>query len=66
MHMIKYEKNQALVKVYKDKMAQYMGRAEYIKKQVLDKPSQPEPSKGGTGQKKKPTGDGKDEEDEEE
>mmetsp|Transcript_55927 Transcript_55927/g.77092 ORF Transcript_55927/g.77092 Transcript_55927/m.77092 type:complete len:259 (+) Transcript_55927:283-1059(+) len=49
-------------------MAQYMGRAEYIKKQVLDKPTGPEPSKGGTGQKKKPQGGegDKNEDDEEE
>lgn len=48
MHLIKYEKNQALVKIYKDKMGQYMSRAEYIKKTVLDKPA-PEQDGGGGG-----------------
>ena len=32
------EKNAQLVKVYREKMSQYMQRAEYIKKTVLDKP----------------------------
>lgn len=43
MHLIKYEKNQQLVKVYREKMDQYMGRAEYIKKTVLDKKNEPAP-----------------------
>ena len=50
------EKNPSLVKLYKDKMGQYMNRAEYIKKTVLDKPP-PEQTGGGGGaaaaQKKK-------------
>ena len=48
-------------------MGQYMQRAEYIKKTVLDKPVEPEAPKGGGGaaaQKKKPKGG--DEEDDEE
>lgn len=45
MHLIKYEKNNALVKVYREKMDQYMSRAEYIKKTVLDKKNEPEPPK---------------------
>lgn len=47
MHLIKFEKNPSLVKLYKDKMGQYMNRAEYIKKTVLDKPA-PEQT-GGSG-----------------
>ena len=47
-------------------MGQYMSRAEYIKKTVLDKPPE-EKSDGGTAQKKKAKGqDDKDEKDEEE
>jgi hypothetical protein len=56
-----------LVKVYREKMGQYMQRAEYIKKTVLDKPVEPEAPKGGgaaAAQKKKPKGG--DEEDDEE
>ena len=40
------EKNPSLVKLYKEKMTQYLQRAEYIKKTVLDVPDQPE--SGGT------------------
>ncbi len=40
------EKNPALVKLYKEKMGQYLQRAEYIKKTVLDVPDQP--ASGGT------------------
>ena len=40
------EKNPSLKKLYTDKMGQYMSRAEYIKKTVLDKPSEPT---GGSG-----------------
>jgi vacuolar protein-sorting-associated protein 4 len=58
------EKNPQLVKIYKDRMAQYLNRAEYIKKTVLDKPP-PETSEGGTAQKKKAK-DQDDKEDEEE
>jgi len=47
VHLIKFEKNPQLVKIYKDRMAQYLNRAEYIKKTVLDKPP-PESSEGGT------------------
>jgi vacuolar protein-sorting-associated protein 4 len=47
-------------------MAQYMSRAEYIKKTVLDKPAE-EPEAGGAAQKKKAKGqDDKDDQDEEE
>lgn len=42
------EKNPQLVKLYKDKMSQYMSRAEYIKKTVLDTPP-PESTGGGGG-----------------
>lgn len=41
MHLIKFEKNPSLVKLYKEKMGQYLQRAEYIKKTVLDVPDQP-------------------------
>ena len=46
-------------------MGQYMQRAEYIKKTVLDKPDEPTGPNSGTAQKKKPKGD-KEEDDEEE
>jgi vacuolar protein-sorting-associated protein 4 len=48
-------------------MGQYMARAEYIKKTVLDKPDEPTGGGGGstTAQKKKPKND-KDDGDEEE
>jgi hypothetical protein len=49
------EKNPQLVKIYKERMTQYMSRAEYIKKTVLDKPAE-EPDGGGAAQKKKATG----------
>jgi hypothetical protein len=49
------EKNPQLVKIYKERMAQYMSRAEYIKKTVLDKPAE-EPDGGGAAQKKKAKG----------
>jgi len=52
MHLIKFEKNPALVKLYKEKMGQYLQRAEYIKKTVLDVPDQP--ASGGTAQAQKP------------
>ena len=42
------EKNPQLVKLYKEKMNQYLQRAEYIKKTVLDVPD--EPASGGTAQ----------------
>lgn len=48
LHLIKYEKNQQLVKVYREKMGQYMSRAEYIKKNVLDKPDEPSGGSGGS------------------
>lgn len=41
MHLIKFEKNPQLVKLYKEKMSQYLQRAEYIKKTVLDVPDVP-------------------------
>lgn len=41
MHLIKFEKNPQLVKLYKEKMGQYLQRAEYIKKTVLDVPDEP-------------------------
>jgi hypothetical protein len=34
--------------VYREKMGQYMARAEYIKKTVLDKPDEPTNKGGGT------------------
>ena len=43
------EKNPSLVKLYKDKMGQYMSRAEYIKKTVLDKPAPESTGPGGGG-----------------
>jgi len=49
MHLIKFEKNPQLVKLYKDKMGQYMSRAEYIKKTVLDKPPPESTGSGGGG-----------------
>mmetsp|Transcript_16034 Transcript_16034/g.20290 ORF Transcript_16034/g.20290 Transcript_16034/m.20290 type:complete len:430 (-) Transcript_16034:128-1417(-) len=52
MYLIKFEKNPSLVKLYKEKMTQYLQRAEYIKKTVLDVPDQPEA--GGTAQQQKP------------
>jgi vacuolar protein-sorting-associated protein 4 len=39
------EKNPQLTKVYREKMNQYMTRAEYIKKTVLDKKNEPPPAK---------------------
>ena len=42
------EKNPSLVKLYKEKMGQYLQRAEYIKKTVLDVPDAP--AGGGTAQ----------------
>lgn len=47
MHLIKFEQNPSLKKLYSDKMSQYMNRAEYIKKTVLDKP--PPESSGSAG-----------------
>jgi len=38
MHLYKYDINPQLVKVYREKMGQYMARAEYIKKMLLDLP----------------------------
>lgn len=51
--------------MYKDKMGLYMGRAEYIKKTVLDKPVVPQGGSGGGAagaQKAKQEGDKEDEE----
>jgi vacuolar protein-sorting-associated protein 4 len=52
--------------MYKEKMGLYMGRAEYIKKTVLDKPAEPQGGSGGgsgaAAQKKKQEGDNDDEE----
>jgi spore coat protein CotF len=45
--MFAVEKNPQLTKIYKDRMSQYLNRAEYIKKTVLDKPP-PESTEGGT------------------
>lgn len=42
MHMIKYEKNTKLVDIYKQKMGEYLERAEYLKKTVL-KPNEDPP-----------------------
>lgn len=52
MHLIRFEKNPQLVKLYKEKMGQYLQRAEYIKKTVLDVPD--EPAAGGTATAAKP------------
>lgn len=49
MHLIKFEKNPSLKKLYTDKMGQYMSRAEYIKKTVLDKPAPESTGTGGGG-----------------
>jgi len=38
MHLIKFEKNPQLTKLYKEKMGQFLMRAEHIKKTVLDVP----------------------------
>ena len=43
------EKNPSLKKLYTDKMGQYMSRAEYIKKTVLDKPAPESTGSGGGG-----------------
>ena len=56
--MTEDEKNPQLVKVYREKMDQYMQRAEYIKKTVLDKKNEPPPKK-----KAKPSGGGGDDDD---
>jgi len=73
--MIKYEKNESLKTLYKEKMQQYMERAEYIKKQVLTtnahaiapKDEEPEaPSDGGGAAKAKPKTKGGDDKDAEE
>jgi vacuolar protein-sorting-associated protein 4 len=55
--MIKYEKNQSLVTLYKQKMGEYFERAEYIKKTVItpkkeainNPPPQDQPQGGGAG-----------------
>ena len=62
------EKNPQLVKIYKDKMGQYMSRAEYIKKTVLDKPApeQDGSAGGGAASAHKKKGKGQDDDDEEE
>ena len=49
MSLFLVEKNPQLVKLYKDKMGQYMSRAEYIKKTVLDKPPPESTGSGGGG-----------------
>lgn len=41
MHMIKYEKNPKLIDIYKQKMGEYFERAEYLKKTVLTKNTEP-------------------------
>ena len=53
---ISVEKNPQLVKLYKEKMGQYLQRAEYIKKTVLDVPDTP--AGGGSAQAQKPAGSG--------
>ena len=59
------EKNPSLVKLYKEKMGQYLQRAEYIKKTVLDVPDTP--AGGGSAQAQNPAGENaKEEEDKEE
>lgn len=68
MHLIKFEKNTQLVKLYKDKMGQYLARAEQIKKTVLDVPDQPVGGGGGSAaaEKKKPAAGAEDPKDSEE
>lgn len=46
---ITVEANPSLKKLYSDKMSQYMNRAEYIKKTVLDKPPPESSGSGGGG-----------------
>ena len=58
------EKNPQLVKLYKEKMGQYLQRAEYIKKTVLDVPDTP--AGGGAAQAQKPAGSGQEEDNKEE
>ena len=48
-HLFIVEKNPSLKKLYSDKMGQYMSRAEYIKKTVLDKPAPESTGTGGGG-----------------
>jgi len=35
--MIKYEKNPKLIEIYKQRMGEYLGRAEYLKKVAINK-----------------------------
>jgi len=55
-----------LVKVYKEKMGQYMSRAEYLKKEAMDKVVEDAPAKGGTAGAQKKKGKKDDDEDDEE
>ena len=48
-YLLIVEKNPSLKKLYTDKMGQYMSRAEYIKKTVLDKPAPESTGTGGGG-----------------
>jgi len=41
IHMIKYEKNPKLIEIYKQKMGEYLERAEYLKKTVIKKEDDP-------------------------
>jgi len=66
--MVKYEKNPNLQSVYKDKMRQYLDRAEYIKKTALKGPEHqvappdtPPPQEGGATMAQKKTKEKKDE-----
>ena len=63
VYLCPVEKNPQLVKLYKEKMGQYLSRAEYIKKTVLDVPD--EPTGGGAAQAQKPAGGGGDEDNKE-
>mmetsp|Transcript_23429 Transcript_23429/g.17887 ORF Transcript_23429/g.17887 Transcript_23429/m.17887 type:complete len:150 (+) Transcript_23429:31-480(+) len=48
MHMVKYEKNPKLIEIYKQKMYEYMERAEYLKKTVLNKQEESFTQGGGS------------------
>mmetsp|Transcript_15978 Transcript_15978/g.15386 ORF Transcript_15978/g.15386 Transcript_15978/m.15386 type:complete len:255 (+) Transcript_15978:157-921(+) len=66
MHMLKYEKNPKLIEIYKQKMVEYMERAEYLKKSVLNQNDEQVNQGGGSSQQAKKKEDGKKEEDKEE
>mmetsp|Transcript_34249 Transcript_34249/g.33485 ORF Transcript_34249/g.33485 Transcript_34249/m.33485 type:complete len:126 (+) Transcript_34249:23-400(+) len=65
IHMIKYEKNPKLIEIYKQKMIEYMERAEYLKKSVLNNKDEQVSQGGGSSQQIKKKDDGKKDEDKE-